>query len=142
MASSLTIMPYMMDPGEERIIADALHAALANPGHFDNPVVPSGATAAVGGTWAVTVRYPRGEAGHTLTLAQNGDAVTGTHKGEIFTGPVRGTVHAGTVELRSTMPNPGNNFSFTFRGTVEGTRMGGTVDMGEYGPATWDAVKA
>ena len=49
MASTLTIMPYMMDPGEDRIIADAIHAALTNPGHFDNPVVPSGPAASVGG---------------------------------------------------------------------------------------------
>jgi L-seryl-tRNA(Ser) seleniumtransferase len=55
---------------------------------------------------------------------------------------VRGTVRAGTVELRSSFPNPGNNFSYNFRGTVSGNRMSGTVDMGEYGPAAWEAVKA
>jgi seryl-tRNA(Sec) selenium transferase len=142
MASSVTIMPYMMDAGEERIIADAIHAALSDPGSHTNPPVPTGAMAAVGGTWTVAVRYPRGEASHTMTLTQNGDAVTGTHKGAIFTGPVRGTVRAGTVELRSSFPNPGNNFSYTFRGTVSGNRIGGTVDMGEYGPATFEAVKA
>jgi len=142
MASSLSVMPYMMDPGEDRIIADALHAALTDPGHFDNPPVPGGAMAAVGGAWALTVNYPRGEASQTMTLTQTGDAVTGAHKGEIFTGTVRGTVRAGTVELRSTMPNPGNNFTYNFHGTVNGSRMEGTVDMGEYGMANWTAVKA
>jgi len=95
-------------------------------------VVPSGATAAVGGAWAVTVTYPRGESSHTLTLTQTGDAVTGTHKGEIFTGTVRGMVRAGTVELRSNLANPGNNFTYTFRGAVSGNRISGMVDMGEY----------
>jgi seryl-tRNA(Sec) selenium transferase len=143
MASSLTIMPYMMDPGEDRIIADAIHALLTNPGHFDNPPpLPTGAPAPIGGAWDVTINYPRGEATHRLTLVQNGDAITGQHKGEIFTGTVRGTVRAGTVELRSTMVNPGNNFSYAFRGVFNGERMGGTVDMGEYGPAAWSAVKA
>jgi hypothetical protein len=142
MASTLTIMPYMMDPGEDRIIADAIHAALTNPGRFENPQVPSGPAAMVAGAWALTVHYPRGQASQALTLQQTGEAVTGTHKGEIFTGTVRGTVRAGTVELRSAMPNPGNNFSYTFRGAVSGNRMSGTVDMGEYGPATWEAVKA
>jgi len=42
MASTLTIMPYMMDPGEDRIIADAIHAGLTRPGSYANPVVPSG----------------------------------------------------------------------------------------------------
>ena len=32
MASSVTIMPYMLDPGEAHIIAEAMHAALTNPG--------------------------------------------------------------------------------------------------------------
>jgi len=90
----------------------------------------------------VALTYPRGDASHTMTLTQNGDTVTGQHKGVIFTGTMRGTVRAGTVELRSTMPNPGNNFSYTFHGTVNGNRMSGTVDMGEYGSATWEAVKA
>ncbi len=142
MASSVTIMPYMMDAGEERIIADALFAALSKPGSYSNPPVPSGPMAQVGGTWTMTVTYQRGEASHTMTLTQTGDAVTGQHKGVIYTGTVRGTVRAGTVELRSAMPNPGNNFSYTFHGTVSGNRMNGTVDMGEYGPATWEAVKA
>ena len=143
MASSLTVMPYMMDPGEDRIIADAIHTLLTNPGHFDNPPpTPTGTPAPIGGAWKVAVNYPRGESTHHLTLVQNGEAITGQHKGEIFTGTVRGTVHAGTVELRSTMINPGNNFSYTFRGHFDGDGMGGTVDMGEYGPAAWSAVRA
>jgi seryl-tRNA(Sec) selenium transferase len=143
MASTLTIMPYMMDPGEDRIIADALHAALTNPGHYDNPApLPTGAPAPIAGVWEVTITYPRGESTHHLTLVQNGESITGRHKGEIFNGTLRGTVHAGTVELRSTMTNPGNNFSYTFRGVFNGERMSGAVDMGEYGPAAWSAVKA
>ena len=54
MASSVTIMPYMLDPGEAHIIAEAMHAALTNPGHHPDPVVPSGAPAMIDGTWAVT----------------------------------------------------------------------------------------
>jgi seryl-tRNA(Sec) selenium transferase len=143
MASTLTVMPYMMDPGEDRIIADAIHAALTNPGHYDNPPpLPIGAPAPIAGAWDVTITYPRGESTHHLTLVQNGEAITGQHKGEIFAGTVRGTVHAGTVELRSTMVNPGNNFNYTFRGVFNGERMSGAVDMGEYGAAAWMAVKA
>jgi hypothetical protein len=54
MASSVIIMPYMLDPGEAQIIADVMHAALANPGHYENPVLPAGAPASLGGRWAVT----------------------------------------------------------------------------------------
>jgi seryl-tRNA(Sec) selenium transferase len=142
MASSFSVMPYMMDPGEERIIADAIAAIFSNPGRFTDPAVPSGELASVGGTWAVTMHYSRGEAAQQFTLEQTGDAVSGQHKGELFAGVLRGTVRAGTVELRSSMVNPGNNFSYTMRGTVSGNRMSGTADLGEYGVANWTAVKA
>lgn len=142
MASSLTIMPYMMDAGEERIIADAIYAALTRPGRYENPDMPTGAMAAVGGTWTVTVAYPRGEGAHRFTLQQAGADVTGQHRGELYNGTVRGTVRAATVELRSTFQTPCNNVNFVFRGQVSGNRMSGTAEMGEYGPATWTAVKA
>src|SRR3569623_718097 len=34
MASSITLMPYMMDPGDERVQADALFKILSNPGSY------------------------------------------------------------------------------------------------------------
>ena len=98
--------------------------------------------AAVGGAWTVTVTYPRGEAAHRFTLEQAGSEVTGQHRGELYNGAIRGTVRAGTVEMRSTFQIPGNNVGWTFRGQVSGNRMSGTAEMGEYGPATWTAVKA
>jgi len=42
MDSSVTIMPYMMDPGDEKIIADAIYESLTKPGHYENPVIPTG----------------------------------------------------------------------------------------------------
>jgi seryl-tRNA(Sec) selenium transferase len=142
MASTLTIMPYMMDPGEERIIADAVHTALTRPGSYDNPAVITGTPLPIGGAWSVTVQYLRGQAEHHFALDQNGNVVTGQHKGEIYNGSIRGTVRAGIVELRSTMAVPGNDIGWTFRGTAGDGHMSGTADMGEYGPASWTAVRA
>ncbi len=42
MQSSVTIMPYMMDPGEDRIIANAIYEGLTKPGHYEDPVIPIG----------------------------------------------------------------------------------------------------
>src|SRR3954468_14821324 len=82
MASSATVMPYMMHPGEDRIIADAMHAVLTNPGHFENPVVPGGTPAAIAGNWAVTVQYMQGRGEQKFTIEQSGGGVTGIHHGE------------------------------------------------------------
>jgi uncharacterized pyridoxal phosphate-dependent enzyme len=142
MASSITIMPYMMDPGEDKIIADALYAAMSNPGHYTDPVVPSGAPAAIGGAWMVNVEYPLGKGNQTFVLTQTGGDIAGRHQGELYNGQLRGTVHGDQVELRSVMEVPGNPIHWTFTGTHQGDRMSGIADMGEYGPARWTAVRA
>ena len=141
MASYLTIMPYMMDPGEERIVADALYAGLSNPGRYENPPVPQGALAQLSGTWAVTIKYVRGQGEQQLVLAQSGGNLTGSQKGELYQGDVTGRVRANTVEMRSRMPVPGSVVDWRFKGTASGNAMSGTVDLGEYGIVPWTATK-
>jgi seryl-tRNA(Sec) selenium transferase len=142
MQSGIAVMPYMMDPGEDKIIADAIYAALTNPGEYKNPVIPTGTPADVHGTWAVTIQYPRGIGEQKFTLQQNGNDLTGTHTGEIYAATFKGSVHASEVELHSAMKVPGNTVQWTFKGNVTGNELAGTVNMGEYGNATWKAIRA
>jgi uncharacterized pyridoxal phosphate-dependent enzyme len=142
MASSVIIMPYMMDPGEDRIIADAMHAALTNPGPYQNPVVPSGAPVAIGGNWAVTIQYLHGQGAQKFAIQQSGGAVSGIHQGELYSGKLQGQVRGDSIELRTVMDVPGNPIHWTFTGTAHGNSMSGAANMGEYGPATWTATKA
>ena len=142
MQSGISVMPYMMDPGEDKIIADALYGALTNPGEYKNPVMPTGTPAKVDGTWAVTIDYYRGAGEQKFTLQQTANDVTGTQTGEIYNAAMKGAVHANQVELRSAMAVPGNTVQWTFKGTVTGNEIAGTVNMGEYGNATWKAVRA
>ena len=142
MNSSVTIMPYMMDPGEDRIIANAIYEALTKPGTYENPVIPSGTPVAVQGTWAVTIQYPRGVGEQKFTLEQNGNDLTGIQNGEIYNAKFKGTVHANQIELQSNMEVGGNTIPWTFKGNVEGSNIAGSVHMGEYGDATWKATRA
>ena len=141
MASSVVIMPYMMDQGEDRIIADAIHTALTNPGHYENPVVPGGAPAAIAGEWAVTIQYLYGQGEQKFSLQQSGGKVSGMHHGEIYGGKLQGQIRGSSVELRSVMDVPGNPIPWVFTGTVQGNAMSGSVNMGEYGPASWTGAK-
>ena len=142
-ASNIIVMPYMMDPGEEQIIADGLHAAMTSePEAVVVPTESRLAPVAIAGEWVVTVQYLRGEGQQNFTLTQNGDTVSGHHRGEIYEGRLRGEVRGRDVEIRSNMAVPGNGISWTFTGMVDGNRMSGRVDMGEYGPASFTAVKA
>jgi hypothetical protein len=40
------------------------------------------------------------------------------------------------------MEVPGNDIHWTFTGTASGNQISGAVNMGEYGPATFTAVRA
>jgi seryl-tRNA(Sec) selenium transferase len=142
MASSVTIMPYMLDAGEERTIADAMHAALANPAHHSAPVVPAGAPAPLGGNWVVTVEYLRGQGTQKFVLEQSGNEVSGMHQGEFYSGRLHGRVRGDQFELRSVMEVPGNPIHWTFTGALQANTLAGKVDMGEYGPASWTAIRA
>src|ERR1700678_1866384 len=57
MASSLGIMPYMMQPGDDKIVAETISKYLRNPGHYENPPVYTGTTADLAGTWNVSLQY-------------------------------------------------------------------------------------
>ena len=142
MASSITLMPYMMDAGDEKVLAEAMFKILSNPGSYPNPALPTGTPASVGGTWAVTIQYTCGMGEQRFTLKQDGGAVTGDHKGEIYNASLKGAVHGDHIKLQSTMPVGGNAIHWTFEGSVRGNSMSGNVSMGEYGPATFTAVRA
>jgi uncharacterized pyridoxal phosphate-dependent enzyme len=142
MASSVTLMPYMMDPGDERVLGDTLFKIFSSPGHYPNPVLPSGTPAAMAGNWAVSIQYTSGRGEQHFALKQDGNSVTGEHKGEIYNGTMQGTIHGDQLRLQSNMVVPGNGIHWTFEGTVRGNSASGSANMGEYGPATWTATKA
>ena len=114
---------------------------MSKPGAVPEPA-PTGAPASLNGNWAVTVKYLRGEGHHQFALTQAGDALTGAHKGEIYQGAMTGEVRGNAVTLKSRMPVSGSSIDWTFKGRVQAGTFQGSVDMGEYGPATFTAVRA
>jgi hypothetical protein len=142
MQSSIGITSYMLEAGEEKIIADALYKALTHPGTHTAPPVPTGAPASVDGQWAVSIHYLRGTGEQQFVLQQSGNDLTGDHHGEIYNAKFKGTVHGNQVELHSIMPVAGNPLHCNFKGTVQGSNMSGILNMGEYGNVTWSAVRA
>jgi seryl-tRNA(Sec) selenium transferase len=142
MQSSVTIYCYIMTPAEVKIVADTIYNHLKNPPHFENPVVPTGTPASVEGNWAVTIHYVRGTGEQQFALKQDGNQVTGEQHGEIYNTTIAGSVHANELALTSTLPVTGYPLTCRFKGTIDGNRMSGTVNMGEYGEAKWEAVRS
>jgi hypothetical protein len=141
MASAITIMPYMMAPGEAEIVADAIYEGLTKPGNYQNPVIPQGETAQLGGTWIVVIDYLCGTGMQRFELKQNGGDISGMLHGEIYTASLSGKVQANELTLKGTMQTSGYEVRWTFHGTNTGDRMAGTADMGEYGSVPWKAYR-
>ena len=142
MASAVSVVPYMLIAGDEKVIADRLYQVLSKPPKFEDPAPPpAGETANVAGQWEATLEFDRGSAIHTLFLEQQGARLTGTHRGEFSTGDITGTVAANTVHFRGSHRIEGQSVSYDFAGTVDGNKMAGAIDLGEYGGAKWSAER-
>jgi hypothetical protein len=141
MASSVSIIPYMLMPGEEKVVGDRLYAVLSKPPKFEDPPPPEAPTVTVGGQWEARLEYGRGSAIHTILLEQDGDKLVGTHHAEFYSSDVSGTVSGNTVRFQSSFRVHGQRLSYVFTGTVAGGQMAGTVNMGEYGETNWTAQR-
>jgi L-seryl-tRNA(Ser) seleniumtransferase len=141
MKSSVAVTPYMMMPGDYKVVAERLYAVLSHPPKFENPAVPQGELANVAGQWQAEITFLRGSANHTLVLEQHGQDLVGTHHGEFVSGDLNGKVTASQVHFHSRQRIQGQHLSYEFLGTVDGEKMSGTINMGEYGEAKFTAER-
>ena len=139
--SSITIMPYMMMPGDDRIAAAAIRKLLANPPHITVPE-PEAAKVDVTGEWLADLTFISGSARHRLTLEQRDGQLTGEHHGEVLSGKLMGAVEGRRVTFRSGQRIEGATLHYEFSGDVAGSRIEGVVKLGEYGQARWSAQRA
>jgi D-glucosaminate-6-phosphate ammonia-lyase len=141
MASSVTIMPYMMMPDDHKIAAQALHNVLSKPPKIENPVRPSGQAESIAGEWDVHIDYVRGGSSHKLSIQQSANNITGTHHGEIIEGALRGSVYGNELCFHSSHKVQGTAITYDFHGQAGANSMSGTVAMGEYGQGRWTATR-
>ena len=138
--SSLVIMPYMMMPGDAKIVADRLYAVLSSPPKIDRPA-PAQPSVTLSGLWDVEIEYVYGKAQHKLMLEQKSAELVGAHEGEFLDGDVRGTVEGDDVWLRSSHRYEGTRIGYEFAGKAAGDTITGTVGLGEYGQAKFTAKR-
>jgi uncharacterized pyridoxal phosphate-dependent enzyme len=140
--TGVAITPYMMAAGEERIIADKLHALLSKPPAQPPPPPTLAPAADLTGQWTVRIQYAAATSIHTLHLTQKGNDIGGLHQGEFMTREVSGTIDGDAVRVRSAFSEQhGDSINLTFAVKVTGDQMSGALDMGEYLGATWTATR-
>jgi D-glucosaminate-6-phosphate ammonia-lyase len=138
--SSVSIMPYMMMPGDEQAVATRLYEILSNPPAAPRPQ-QTGTPVLVAGQWDVKLEFVRGVANHRLFLEQEGETVTGTHRGDLLAGDLRGTVEGDRLLLRSSFRYEGTRIGWQFDGRLANNQITGTVHLGEYGQAKFTAER-
>lgn len=141
--TGISLTAFNVGPNEEKIIADRLHAVLTAK-HTLAPVAPPKPPAGdLTGEWQVTIYFQAGTGTHVLSLKQEGSQIQGTHQGEFVSRPINGTIDGDAVQMRSSVPERtiGNSLSYSFTGQLEGGRLTGVLDMGEYLKATWSATR-
>jgi L-seryl-tRNA(Ser) seleniumtransferase len=141
-ADRRSVTPYMMDAGEERIVADRLHALLSKPPSRSATAQPTVSAVDLSGQWSVRIQFAAAASTHTLHLTQRGNDLGGFHQGEFMTREVAGTIDGDSVRIRSAYGEQhGDSVNLTFSGKVAGDEMSGMLDMGEYLGATWTATR-
>ncbi|WP_419992909.1 aminotransferase class V-fold PLP-dependent enzyme [Streptomyces boninensis] len=139
--SGVAVTPYMLEPGNDKTIADAVVKLLKDPPPAPEPPKPP--TVDASGTWELEITYTAGtSSAHELKLSQDGAKITGTHRGDFVSRDATGSVSGAEVTVRSNYGEEhGDSLSFTFTGTLDGDRISGKVDMGEYLKGSWKATK-
>jgi L-seryl-tRNA(Ser) seleniumtransferase len=139
--TGVAVMPYMMAPGDAKVVADRLHAVLSGGGAA-RPASPAAPSADVSGAWDVTIRFAASVETHVITLRQHGAEIDGTHQGPFVGRDVHGEIAGAEVSFRSNYGEEhGDALHYRFTGSVDGDSMSGALDMGEYLTATWRASR-
>ena len=102
---------------------------------------PAAKPADVAGTWDLSVTSPNGTGNRLLTLRQDGEKLTGEIESSVSTGKVVGSVKGSTIALTATVTMDTGAFEIHYTGKVDGDKMSGDVDFGDYGRGTWSGVR-
>jgi L-seryl-tRNA(Ser) seleniumtransferase len=137
--TGLTIGPYMMAPGDEKVVAERLFAVLKAPPRGEEQArIPP--TTDLSGSWDVRIEYAASVSTHRLDVWQRGNELDGTHQGDFVSRDLRGTIDGDSVRIRSSWER-GDSLNYTFSGKVAGDEMAGEVNLGEYLDARFSAKR-
>jgi L-seryl-tRNA(Ser) seleniumtransferase len=142
--TGLSVTPYMLAAGEEKVVADRIHALLKDPPPPSEPAVAAPAAPGLDltGQWDVHIAYAAGTSSHALHLMQHGSRLEGSHQGDFVSRDLTGSVSGNTVRVASDYAEShGDALTYVFTGQVTGDEMSGALELGEYRAAQWTAKR-
>jgi seryl-tRNA(Sec) selenium transferase len=140
--ATISITAWMMQPGEDRIVADRIYRVLSEK-RSPRSVEMKPPAANLSGRWDLHVEFFSSKSLHTLFIEQDGNRLQGSHKGDFSVRDVQGTIEGDQVKLRSSTAErgSGDSITFIFAGTFSGDTISGPVYMGEYLNAKFTAKR-
>ena len=139
-ANWVPVVPYQMQAGDEKVVADRLYGVLSKPPKKPAPAAPARSPFHVAGVWELKLDFVYGSANHKSS--SNRTTPPGrVARGEFASGDLTGTVAGNRLRFQSSLPTEGQRVSFQFEGTEQGGKLAGTVLLGEYGDARWTAER-
>lgn len=136
----LRVMPYMMEAGEDTLVAERLRELLTRRS-WPQPEPPAPPKVNLTGIWAVEITYVYGRSQHTVRFAQEGTHLTGEYITPYAQKPLQGSVQGERVAFSVSLGYQSNETVYAFEGISEGERLAGKVDLGEFGSAAWAATR-
>ena len=101
----------------------------------------SAQTVDVTGKWDVTFNTQQGQLPASLTIAKEGDKLTGTLSSQQGDVPVTAEVKDKGVTFYAAIQTNNGSMNIVMTGTVDGDSMKGSVDFGGRGTADWAAKR-
>jgi len=95
----------------------------------------------VTGDWELTMETRRGEMTRDINFVQEGENLTVTMEGRGGEVTGEGTIKGNDIEWTITRSTPRGEMTMTYTGKVDGDTMSGEVQLGDFGSATWKAVR-
>jgi hypothetical protein len=138
-STAINITAWMMQPGDDKIVADRLFGLLSQKRSPKPPMSPPAAN--LSGRWDVNIEFFSSKSQHSFLLEQDGNRLQGSHKGDFSVRDVVGTIDGGQIKLRSAERVPGDAIIYTFAGSLSGDTISGPVYMGEYLNAKFTAER-
>ena len=139
--TSINITPNQMRPGNAKVVADRLFGILSKK-HPPSSDKMMAAKADVSGHWEVEMEFFTSKSAHMMFLEQDGNWINGTHKSDFSTQEIAGIIEGDELKLRSNYRIPGDSINYWFSAKVSGDTLIGTVFLGEYLTAKFNARRA
>lgn len=101
-----------------------------------------GPPVALGGTWVLTINSPQGPMDVTMTVTQSGGSFSGSMTSMLGTTSFDdGQIDGRSASWSMTIQMGGNAMTLTYQAQVDGTRMTGSVSLGQFGNAPFTGEK-